>query len=246
MEDAAIAQLISTSQLEGMQRVAGMPDAPWARPPCRGRIFSSTHLHPALVGSDIGCGMALWQTDLKASAIKLDKLEKRVGNIDGPMEDRAVVERMAAADLRCCEHEASLGTVGGGNHFAEFQQVDAVYLPEALAALGIDKQRLLLLVHSGSRGLGERILRAHVEAFGHQGLRVGTAEAMAYLEQHEAALRFAQCNRHLVAHRLLSHVRAEGRRVLELHHNHVASATIHGQTGWLHRKEPHHPIRGRY
>lgn len=197
MEDAAIAQLIVTSQLEGMQRVAGMPDLhPGRGYPVGAAFFSSTHLYPALVGNDIGCGMALWQTDLHASSVKLDKLEKRVGNIDGPMEDRAFVEHaMTAAGVRTCDSEVSLGTIGGGNHFAELQQVDAVYLPEALATLGIDKQHLLLLVHSGSRGLGEQILRTHIDAFGHHGLRTGSSEAMAYLEQHEAALRFAQCNR---------------------------------------------------
>jgi release factor H-coupled RctB family protein len=69
--------------------------------------------------------------------VKLDKLEKRVGNIDGPMEDTAAVaQAMADADVQPSGHEASLGTIGGGNHFAEFQQVDTVHAPEALAALG--------------------------------------------------------------------------------------------------------------
>ena len=238
MEDAAIAQLITTSQLEGMQRVAGMPDLhPGRGYPVGAAFFSTNRFYPALVGSDIGCGMALWQTDLRASAVKLDKLEKRVGNIDGPLEDGAAVARaMEAANLHPCGHEASLGTIGGGNHFAEFQQVDAVCAPEAIAALGMDRQHLLLLVHSGSRGLGERILRAHVDAYGHRGLDAGTPEAAAYLEQHDAALRFARCNRHLVAQRLLANVRAGGRCVLDVHHNYVASAAIHGQAGWLHRK----------
>ena len=238
MEDAAIAQLITTSQLEGMQRVAGMPDLhPGRGYPVGAAFFSTQQFYPALVGNDIGCGMALWQTDLRASAVKLDKLEKRVGNIDGPMEDAAAVaQAMETADVQRSGHEMSLGTIGGGNHFAEFQQVDAVHDPEALAALGIDKQHLLLLVHSGSRGLGERILRQHVNAFGHRGLHSDTEEAAGYLAQHDAALRFARCNRQLVAQRLLAHVRADGRCVLDVHHNFVASTSIHGQMGWLHRK----------
>ena len=148
MEDAAIAQLVTTSQLSGMQRVAGMPDLhPGRGYPVGAAFFSTGQFYPALVGNDIGCGMALWQTDLRASAIKLDKLEKRVGNIDGPMDDTtAVADAMAAANVQPCGHEASLGTIGGGNHFAEFQQVDTVYAPETLAAWGIDKQHLLLLV----------------------------------------------------------------------------------------------------
>ena len=238
MEDAAIAQLLTTSQLEGMQRVAGMPDLhPGRGYPVGAAFFSVGRFYPALVGNDIGCGMALWQTDLQASAVRLDKLEKRVGNIDGPMDDvDALAQAMSEAGVQPSGHEASLGTIGGGNHFAEFQQVDTVHAPAALAALGIDRQRLLLLVHSGSRGLGERILRQHVDAFGHRGLEADTAEAAAYLAQHDAALRYAHCNRFLVAQRLLANVRVEGRRVLDVHHNFVAPSSIHGQAGWLHRK----------
>jgi release factor H-coupled RctB family protein len=238
MEDAAIAQLITTSQLEGMQRVAGMPDLhPGRGYPVGAAFFSTERFYPALVGNDIGCGMALWQTDLQASAVRLDKLEKRVGNIDGPMDDEeARYKAMTDAGVQPSGHEASLGTIGGGNHFAEFQQVDTVHAPEALAALGIDKQRLLLLVHSGSRGLGERILRQHVDAFGHRGLEAETPEAAAYLAQHDAALRYARCNRQLVAQRLLGNVRAEGRCVLDIYHNFVTPSVIHGQAGWLHRK----------
>lgn len=238
MEDAAVQQLLTTSQLEGMQRVAGMPDLhPGRGYPVGAAFFSTQRFYPALVGNDIGCGMALWQTDLRTSSTKLDKLEKRVGNIDGPLEDTAAVaQAMLDADVQPSGYEASLGTLGGGNHFAEFQQVDTVFSPEALAALGLDQQRLLLLVHSGSRGLGEHILRQHVDAFGHRGLPEGTAEAAAYLAQHDAALRFARCNRLLVAQRLLAHVRSEGRCVLDVHHNFVASASIRGQVGWLHRK----------
>ncbi|GAB4089906.1 RtcB family protein [Hydrogenophaga soli] len=238
MEDAAIAQLIATSQLPGMQRVAGMPDLHPGRGFPVGAAFFSTHtLHPTLVGNDIGCGMALWQTDLRASAIKLDKLEKRVGNIDSPMDDTAALaQAMAQCGVPQSDHALALGTVGGGNHFAEFQQVDTVHVPGALEALGIDPQRLLLLVHSGSRGLGERVLRQHVDTFGHHGLPADSADAAAYMDQHDAALRFARCNRLCVAQRLLANVRTEGQCLLDVNHNFVVPATLGGQAGWLHRK----------
>lgn len=238
MEDAAVQQLITTSQLEGMQRVAGMPDLhPGRGYPVGAAFFSVGRFYPALVGNDIGCGMALWQTDLRAASTKLDKLEKRVGNIDGPMADTAAREQaMVAMQMQPTGYDTALGTIGGGNHFAEFQQMDTVYAPDAIDALGIDRKNLLLLVHSGSRGLGERILRQHVDAFGHQGLETGSPQAVAYLAQHAQALQFARCNRTLVAQRLLTNVRAEGRKLLDIHHNFVASAQIGGQTGWLHRK----------
>ncbi|MGQ0710399.1 MAG: RNA ligase RtcB family protein [Rhodoferax sp.] len=238
MEDAAVQQLVTTSQLEGMQRVAGMPDLhPGRGYPVGAAFFSINRFYPTLVGNDIGCGMALWQTDVRASGVKLNQLEKRAGNIDGAMADRAAVaQAMRDAKVQPNGHEAALGTIGGGNHFAEFQQVDTVMAPAALAALGISTQHLLLLVHSGSRGLGEHILRQHVDGFGHRGLQAGSAGAVAYLEQHEMALRYARCNRQLVAQRLLSHVRAQGHCVLDVHHNFVVETSIHGHVGWLHRK----------
>lgn len=238
MDDAALTQLLSTSELAGMQHVAGMPDLhPGRGYPVGAAFFSTQQFYPALVGNDIGCGMALWQTDLPLKGLKLDKLDQRVGNIDGPMEDREpVLASLHAAQWPTTGFEQALGTLGGGNHFAEFQQVDAVMNPEAIAALGLDMTCLLLLVHTGSRGLGERILRHHVQAHGHQGLAENSPEAVAYLEQHRMALAFAECNRHWVAQRLLARVRAQGQCVLDVHHNLVTPAVWNGQAGWLHRK----------
>jgi release factor H-coupled RctB family protein len=56
------------------------------------------------------------------------------------------------------------------------------------------------------------------------------------MTQHDEALKFARCNRLLVAQRLLSNVRANGRCVLDVHHNFVDKTIIQGQAGWLHRK----------
>ncbi|TDM09834.1 MAG: RNA ligase RtcB family protein [Ideonella sp. MAG2] len=199
--------------------------------------FSKGIFYPTLVGNDIGCGMALWQTDLLAARVRLDKLDQRVGNIDQPMADaEARAQAMSLAGVLPSEHDSSLGTIGGGNHFAEFQQVDTVYAESALSALGLRPKHLLLLVHSGSRGWGERVLRRHVDAFGHRGLKDDSAEAQAYMAEHDAALRYARCNRSLVAQRLLRNVRAEGRVLLDVHHNFVERATLGGQAGCLHRK----------
>lgn len=244
MEDAAIQQLVSTSQLEGMHRVAGMPDLhPGRGYPVGAAFFSVNRFYPALVGNDIGCGMALWRTDMRASGVKLDKLEKRVGNIDAPFSDgdafdgqAVIAQSLADGQLPATGFESALGTLGGGNHFAEFQQIDMVHDSAGVDALGLDGKHLLLLVHSGSRGLGQHILRQHVDQFGHRGLMQGNADSAAYLRQHDDALRFAQCNRQWIAQRLLANVRSEGAPVLDVHHNFVAPARMGGVDGWLHRK----------
>jgi release factor H-coupled RctB family protein len=243
IEDAAVQQLLTTSQLEGMRRVAGMPDLhPGRGYPVGAAFFSAGRLYPALVGNDIGCGMALWQTDLAVHRVKLDKLEKGVGHIDGPFAEgeafdgqRAVEAALADGSLPATSFESSLGTLGGGNHFAEFQQLETIVDPQGVQALGLDAKRLVLLVHSGSRGLGQHLLRQHVDRFGHRGLEEG-AEGDAYLRQHDAALRFAGFNRWCVARRLLANLRSSGQPVLDVPHNHVAPAIWDGTAGWLHRK----------
>ncbi len=236
IEGKAIQQLETTARLPGMQRVAGMPDLhPGRGYPVGAAFFSVGRLYPALVGNDIGCGMALWRTDIAVAKLNLDKLEKRLGSLDGSL-DESWQEAVAAFGLPPSGHEHSLGTIGGGNHFAELQQLDQSYDDEALATLGIDRRHLLLLVHSGSRGLGEAILREQVDLFGHQGLEADSAACAHYLARHDGALRFAEANRQLIARRMLERLRAEGAQLLDINHNLVSPARIAGQDGWLHRK----------
>ncbi|MBD9413335.1 RNA ligase RtcB family protein [Pseudomonas sp. PDM16] len=236
IEGKAIQQLETTARLPGMQRVAGMPDLhPGRGYPVGAAFFSIGRLYPALVGNDIGCGMALWRTDIATAKLHLDKLEKRLGSLDAPL-DEDWAEAIAAFGLPPCGHERSLGTIGGGNHFAELQQLDLSYDDAALERLGIARNRLLLLVHSGSRGLGEAILREQVDLFGHAGLEAGSEACTHYLARHDGALRFAEANRQLIARRMLERLRADGEPLLDVNHNLVLPACIDGRDGWLHRK----------
>ncbi|MBC3450627.1 RNA ligase RtcB family protein [Pseudomonas mosselii] len=236
IEGKAIQQLETTARLGGMHRVAGMPDLhPGRGYPVGAAFFSVGRLYPALVGNDIGCGMALWRTDIPTAKLHLDKLEKRLGNLDLPL-DETWQEAVASFGLPATGHERSLGTIGGGNHFAELQQLDESYDDAALATLGIERKHLLLLVHSGSRGLGEAILREQVDLFGHHGLEAGSEASAHYLGRHDGALRFAEANRQLIARRMLDRLRADGDVLLDINHNLVSPAQVDGLDGWLHRK----------
>ena len=253
LEDAAIQQAKTTAQLDGMQRVVGLPDLhPGRGYPVGAAFFSTGRFYPALVGNDIGCGMALWQLDIVAGKAKLDKIDKQIGNLDDVIDDDErealarrnpalsqlladLASRMQAAGLDP-SHMRSLGTIGRGNHFAELQSIDKVEDEDALARSGLDRKCLQLLVHSGSRGLGQAILRSHVDAFSHAGLAAGSAEASAYLLQHDAAVRFAEINRMLIAARVILRLRCEAQLVLDVNHNTVTAAGIDGMQGWLHRK----------
>ncbi|AKA23504.1 RNA ligase RtcB family protein [Pseudomonas chlororaphis] len=236
IEDQAIQQLQTTARLEGMQRVVGMPDLhPGRGYPVGAAFFSTTTLYPALVGNDIGCGMALWQTDIASARLNLDKLEKKIGNIDTALDEHWQ-EDLAQLGFAATGHEPALGTIGGGNHFAELQQIDQVHCDELMDSLQLDRKALLLLVHSGSRGLGEAILRHHVDRHGHAGIAADSEAGIDYLQRHDEALRFAQANRRLIAERLLANLRARGHAALDIDHNLVSPATVDGVAGWIHRK----------
>ncbi|MES3020643.1 MAG: RNA ligase RtcB family protein [Pseudomonadota bacterium] len=253
LEDAALQQTKTTAELPGMHRVVGLPDLhPGRGYPVGAAFFSVGRFYPALVGNDIGCGMALWQTDVLAGKARLDKIDKQIANLDDVVDadewaaleraDPTLATRVAQLDaaLRAAGLDAaqlrSLGTIGKGNHFAELQVVDEVADADALAQAGVDKKCLQLLVHSGSRGLGQLILRSHVDAFSHAGLPEGGADAVAYLAQHAAALQYAQLNRAVIAARIFHRLRCKGKLVLDVNHNTVMPACIDGQHGWLHRK----------
>lgn len=253
LADAAIQQLSNTAQLDGMRRVAGLPDLhPGRGYPVGAAFFSCGRFYPALVGNDIGCGMALWQTGMPAAKTRLDKLDAQLGNLDAAIgadewallegRDATLAPRLAQLSqvLRAAGLDGvslrSLGTIGGGNHFAELQTIDAVQAEDVCGSSGLARKNLQLLVHSGSRGLGQEILRSHVTAFGHAGLLEGTPAAAQYLRQHDAALCFAQLNRALIAARIFQRLRCQAAPILDVNHNTVGAALIDGSQGWLHRK----------
>lgn len=253
LEDAAFQQLKTTSQLDGMTRVVGLPDLhPGRGYPVGASFFSVGRFYPALVGNDIGCGMALWQTDIAQSKVKLDKLDKQIGNLDSGIDDAewsllenldsswparlAGLESALKAAGLSTSHLGSLGTIGGGNHFMEVQVIDAVHDDVTLASTPLKTKMLQLLVHSGSRGLGQVILRSHVDEFSHNGLVDGSDAARAYIAQHDAACLYAAVNRAAVAARVMQRVRCEASPVLDIHHNTVVPAQFDSKSGWLHRK----------
>ena len=253
LEDAAVQQLLTTAQLPGMQQVVGLPDLhPGRGYPVGAAFFSSGRFYPALVGNDIGCGMGLWQTDMAMSKVKPDKLDRQLGNLDGAIQEDewavlkerdcglqaqldALALRLAQAGLDA-SHLRALGTIGGGNHFLELQVIDEVRDAGAFERSSLALKKLQILVHTGSRGLGQEILRSHVNAFGHDGLPGNGEDAERYLARHDAALAFARLNRTVIVLRVASRLHCSAAPVMDIHHNLLAPAQVKGQAGWLHRK----------
>ncbi len=245
IEGLAIQQLIKTSELSGMHSVAGMPDLhPGRGYPIGAAFFTTNKIYPALVGNDIGCGMSLWQTSAKVSKVNLDKLAKKFEHVEQPLDEswsEIIENRKTDKCITTDNYDRALGTIGGGNHFAEFQAIDEVYDQIALDELGLNKKHLQLLVHSGSRGLGQSILVEHITKHNHDGLVSDTEKTddndfQDYMAKHDEAVRWAELNRELIAKRFLEAIRSNGNCALDINHNLVSSKNIGGCDGWLHRK----------
>src|SRR5262249_23683336 len=72
------------------------------------------------------------------------------GHLDGA-DPAEVSERALVRGAEQC------GTLGSGNHFLEVQVVDHVFDEQAAGVMGLEKDMVCVMIHSGSRGLGYQV-----------------------------------------------------------------------------------------
>ena len=108
-----------------------------------------------------------------------------------------------------------LGTLGSGNHFLEVQVVREIYDKHAAAAMGITREgQVLMLIHTGSRGLGHQVCDDYLRIMGEAVRKYGillpdrqlacapveSGEGQDYLAAMACAANFAWANRLCIAH----------------------------------------------
>ncbi|BCG92867.1 RNA ligase RtcB family protein [Mesorhizobium sp. 131-2-1] len=218
IEGAALEQLRHVAALPGVTSVAAFPDLHPGKYGPTGIAVLSQRLHPQLIGNDIGCGMSLFELDLPLRKLKIDKAAERLRQLEAEdVFDPA--EALGRSDLPPDLYPEALGTIGGGNHFCELQAVD-----ETIGAAGeslFDHQKLYLLVHSGSRGLGAYVFGQMLE--GQSALTAGldpdSADGMHWRRQHDVCVAWASLNRNLIAERAASVLKSDVRLVADIPHN---------------------------
>jgi release factor H-coupled RctB family protein len=218
LEGGALKQLETLNRYPGVELVVGLPDLHGGRSPVGLALWGRDFVYPYVVGSDIGCGMALWETDIAIRKFKLDKAEKTLttfGRLDRLDEDELAEYGSLIGSL---DHRSDLGTIGGGNHFAEFQKIETVLRHETADKLSLNQDKIFLLIHTGSRSLGQSILNTFNSETGYE---LTSAEAGEYLNQHTLAMEWAVLNRRLVAERLLTKLGGSCRLILDLPHNFI-------------------------
>lgn len=274
VEDAARQQLINTARLPFIYRhLAVMPDVHLGKGSTIGSVIPTRGaIIPAAVGVDIGCGMIAARTTLSASDLP-DNLHplrlaieravphgRSVGNgqrdtgswgnppptVDALWAEllprfKRIVDKYPK--LEKTNHYVHLGTLGTGNHFIE------VCLDEA--------EQVWLMLHSGSRGVGNAIGSTFIELaqadMRRQQVNLPDRD-LAYLEEgsrHFAdyveavgwAQDFARCNRQV----MMNHLVAATRQVIakpftvdveavNCHHNYVQKETHFGNKVYVTRK----------
>jgi release factor H-coupled RctB family protein len=171
-------------------------------------------VYPELIGSDIGCGMSFVRTSLPViyedDERKLIKWTKQLQGLDDYLA-KEIIEEFLQSNLEWptlvdkihndhIENE-QLGTIGAGNHFIELQRIEELYDDKSN---DLSKEYLYLLVHSGSRSLGERFLREFGKGNNEvRGLEKGTEPYEIYMTKHDEACTWAKRNRALIAQRFL-------------------------------------------
>lgn len=107
-----------------------------------------------------------------------------------------------------------LGTLGSGNHFLEIQIVDEIFDAQTARAFGLSNHQVVVMMHSGSRGLGHQVCTDYVdimqEAMRRYGISVvdrqlacvpvHSKEGGGYLKAMAAAANFAFANRQMMTH----------------------------------------------
>ncbi len=236
IEGEAVRQLYATAKLAGVRLAVGFPDLhPGRGTPVGAAFVTEEMIYPHVIGGDIGCGMALFKTDLLRRDVKLDRWAALRFNLEHAW-DEDVSACLVAQEFESTEFDRALGTVGGGNHFAELQAVEEIVDAAEFKRVGIGREQLVALVHSGSRGLGERVLRDYVAEHHGEGVSADSTAAQEYLRGHDFAVRWARANRAVIAKRFVSTLGAEAECVWDGCHNRIAARETGEGTVCVHRK----------
>jgi tRNA-splicing ligase RtcB len=265
LDDDTRAQALRTAAMPFVvPHLALMPDAHLGKGATVGSVIPTDRaIMPAAVGVDIGCGMVAVRTQLTTDDVAgrdlralRERIEKAVPTSAGKYNTRltptaqARVETLtdAARDVGldptgyAGNWALQLGTLGSGNHFIEVSRDE--------------RGRVWLFLHSGSRGVGNKIAQHHIGVAQRLAQRErldlpdrdlayltqGSAEFDRYIADLRWAQAFALANREEMMDRVVTCVERwwggdlhQAERI-NCHHNFTEHETHFGRDVWVSRK----------
>ena len=265
LDDAARAQAEAAASMPFIYpHLALMPDAHLGKGATVGSVIPTVGaIIPAAVGVDLGCGMIAKRTQFTAADVAsrrdlgaLRRAIERAVPLSAGKYNRSVVDSETAGRVASLERldgadsaeriapnwRLQLGSLGSGNHFIE------VSLDEA--------DRVWLFLHSGSRGVGNKLAQRHITIAQDLARRHGIslphrdlayleedgAEFWAYLRDLRWAQHFALLNREEMMHRVTRcaaywfGAEVQPTEIVNTHHNYTERETHFGRPVWLSRK----------
>jgi tRNA-splicing ligase RtcB len=183
----------------------------------------------------------------------------------GEKEDLSATEsfgKLEGADAEAVSKTAKdrgrdqLGTMGAGNHFIEVQRVQEIYDEEIAKKLGLERGKIAILIHCGSRGLGHQVatdyIRQALNYIDKQNIELPDRE-LAYFPYHhpegqnylsamKASANFAFANRQLILHQVRKAFKKvfgkeiKLKQVYDVAHNIVKIEEYEGKKLIVHRK----------
>jgi tRNA-splicing ligase RtcB len=269
LEDNTREQAVTTSGMPFIYpHLALMPDAHLGKGATVGSVIPTLGaIIPAAVGVDIGCGMMAVRTQFSVGDISyiteqtgasLDGLHAAISSAIPLSAGKYNAEITHTAAVRIAELEGlggyeqaeaiapnwriQLGSLGSGNHFIE------VSLDE--------EDRVWLFLHSGSRGVGNKLAQKHIKVAQEQCAKryidlpdrdlaylvEGDPEFWSYMEALRWAQRFAYLNREEMMDRVVSCFEewmgdgVDRVESVNCHHNYTEREQHFGKSVWLSRK----------
>ncbi len=264
VEEQTLAQAVKASAMPFIfPHIALMPDAHLGKGATVGSVIPTLRaIIPAAVGVDIGCGMVAVRTqyhrDQLPAGLSLLRtaIEAAVplsaGSYNTALTDtaRTRIDELAAQAGKAGfepghyagNWELQLGTLGSGNHFIE--------------VCADETGDVWLFLHSGSRGVGNKIAAHHIQVAQAAMTRwwislpdpdlaylaEGTDEFWAYIRQLRWAQNFALANRDEMMDRVVACFAAfvggdvDQLERVQCHHNYTEQETHFGRSVWLSRK----------
>jgi len=133
------------------------------------------------------------------------------------IEDRGCIEGADPGAVSAKARERGrqqLGTLGSGNHFVEIAYVEQVFDSKAAQSMGLEPGQVVVMIHTGSRGLGYQVcdefIKTMRKAAGKYGIAlpdrqlccapISSGEGTQYLAAMAAAANYAFASRQIIGH----------------------------------------------